>query len=160
MQGEPVSYDYSQYVVDDNGTVYDGDQPLATTEQIYTEASDLATSGAQTVDDEWLPLGVFAIVTEGQSKGDKTLQLAVNREGVIRGNLYDQLTDQALSVEGSVDRETQLAAFRLTDKPSIVAEVGLWNLTQDSLSILVYLEPGRSENRILIRLQDPDQQEN
>ena len=38
------------------------------------------------------PLGVFAVIAEPtQTQSDKVVQLAVNKEGVIRGNLQDSL---------------------------------------------------------------------
>ena len=40
-----------------------------------------------------MPLGVFAVVAEGQTNADKVAQLALNKEGVIRGNLHHLLTD-------------------------------------------------------------------
>ncbi len=36
-----------------------------------------------------MPLGVFVVVAEGQTNADKVAQLALNKEGVIRGNRHD-----------------------------------------------------------------------
>jgi hypothetical protein len=48
------------------------------------------------MDEEWLPLGVFAVIAEPtQTQTDKVVQLAVNKDGVIRGNLQDALADPA-----------------------------------------------------------------
>jgi hypothetical protein len=33
--------------------------------------------------------------------------LAVNKQGIIRGNLHDRLTDSVVELAGSVDKETQ-----------------------------------------------------
>jgi hypothetical protein len=153
--GEPVSYDYGDTITYEDGVVYSGDEVVATAEQYYDEASAIAETGDETQDEDWLPLGVFAVVTEGQQNTDKVLQLAVNKEGAIRGNLNDVLTDQLVQVAGSVDRESQRAAFRPADKDTPLVECGLYNLTQEALTILVHFDKDRTEQRTLIRLEEP-----
>ena len=59
----------------------------------------------------WQPLGVFAMVGEGETKSTNIFQLAVNKDGVIRGNYYNALTDTTEPVYGSVDKKTQRAAW-------------------------------------------------
>ena len=88
--GEGCYYDYGGNVTYDDDTVYYGDQPLASAEQYYDQAEQLADTGQTAQNEEWLPLGVYAVITEPtQTQTDKTIQLAVNKEGVIRGNLHD-----------------------------------------------------------------------
>ena len=71
--------------------MYEG-EPVATEEEYYEQAETIADAGAQTQDEEWLPLGVFAIIAEtDQTQTDKVIQLALNREGAIRGNYQDML---------------------------------------------------------------------
>jgi len=156
-EGDPVSYDYGEDIYYQDNTVYYGDRAVATSDQYYQETNDLAAAGAETDNEDWMPLGVFAIVNEDQTKTDKVIQLAVNKDGVVRGNLNDQVLDQVVPLEGSVDRKTQRVAFRPKDKPNVVAEAGLWNLTQDSLSIMIHFDGERVEERALIRLQEPEQ---
>jgi hypothetical protein len=166
--GEPVSYDYGDTITYEGDTVYSGEQPIATTEEYYEQAVEIADAGeaidenAQdnqaTSDDgsgDWLPLGVFAVVSEGQETTDKVLQLAVNDEGIIRGNLHGKLADQVAQVTGSVDRETQRVAFRPANKEKPIAECGLYNLTQNALTILVHFDKDQVEERTLIRLEQP-----
>lgn len=156
---EPVSYDYGETVVYEDGNVYYGEEPVATAEQYFEQANNLAEAGEETSNEDWLPLGVFAVVSGDETQFDKVLQLAVNKEGVIRGNLNDKLTNQITSIEGSVDKKTQRAAFRPTKNPSMVAECGLYNLTQDALTVLVHLGKDRNETRKLIRLEEPEETE-
>ena len=155
--GEPVSYDYGDTITYEGNTVYAGDQPVATAEEYYEQATEIADNGSDAKNEEWLPLGVFAIVSEGQENSDKILQLAVNKEGVIRGNLHDRLTDQIVQVTGSVDRKTQRAAFRPSEKETPIAECGLFNLTQNGLTILVHFDKDRVEQRTMIRLEQPEE---
>jgi hypothetical protein len=153
---EPASYSYGDTITYEDNTVYYGDQPVATAEQYYDQAAQIAESGAETKSEEWLPLGVYAVVSEGQTKADKVLQLAVNKEGAIRGNFHDTLTDKVTPVVGAVDKENQRVALRPADAQAPVVECGLWNLTQDTLDVLVHLDKDRVETRALVRLQEPD----
>ena len=47
---------------------------------------------------DWLPLGVFALTKSGQTKSDVTIQLAVNKQGIIRGNYTDATTKKTQTV--------------------------------------------------------------
>jgi hypothetical protein len=74
-------------------------------------SSPLASTGAaaQTTngDGQWLPLGVFAMSQEQQTKANLILQLAVDKEGIIRGNYTDTLTNDTRPVQGSVAKKAQ-----------------------------------------------------
>lgn len=96
----------------------------------------------------------LAVVTPGQTKSDLTLQLALNKDGMIRGNLSVGLTDEVVQVQGSVDKETQRVAFKLIGKEDIVIEAGLYNLTEDVLTVMVHRGDNRQEERGLVRLQE------
>jgi hypothetical protein len=156
--GDGVYYDYSQNVAYDQGTVYYGDQPVATAEQYYDEAEHLADAGKNSSDEQWLPLGVFAIVAEGQTTTDKLVQLAVNKDGDIRGNYQDLLADKITPVIGSVDKETQRVAMKIEGNQSLVAETGLYNLTNDEVPVLIHFGTDRQETRTLIRLNEEEAQ--
>ena len=122
---EPVSYQYGDDgIYAEDGNVYAGDEVIATEEEYYDQAAEIADDfdEQKTDDADWMPLGVFAVVSEGQTKSDMTLQLAINKEGMIRGNLSLDLTDEVIPVKGSLDKETQRVAFRLEGKPDIVVE--------------------------------------
>jgi len=157
--GDACYYDYGGNVIYEDGNVYYGDQPVATAEQYYDEAVQLADSGQQTQDEEWLPLGVFAVIAEpAQTQTDKVVQLAINKDGEIRGNFQDNLTDKVVPVIGAVDKKTQRVAIRPEGNTSIVVETGLYNLTNDEVPVLVHFGPDRQELRTLIRLKPPEEQ--
>ncbi len=150
------TYEYGDSITYEDGTVYYGSEPVASAEQYYEQATTLASSGAETQNEEWLPLGVFAVMgEEEQTRSDKVIQLAVNKEGVIRGNFHDTLTDKVVSVVGAVDKNTQRVALRPADAETPVVECGLWNLTQESLNVLVHFGQERVETRGLLRLDEP-----
>ena len=167
-----VSYDYGESIYVEDGTVYDGDQPIATSEEYYDQAVAIADAGAVAIadagadpgadaggdDEDWMPLGVFGIVTDGQKTPEKSLQLALSKEGLIRGNLIDELTGEPKPIQGSVDKESQRVAISLVDDKSIVAEMGLYDLTEDTLTMMVHRGKDKVETRGLVRLTPPDQE--
>jgi hypothetical protein len=159
-EGEGAYYDYGGNVTYDDGTVYNGDQPVASAEQYYEQAGQIANAGDAVNNEDWLPLGVFAVITEPtQTQTDKVVQLAVNKTGAIRGNLHDALTDKATPVTGSVDTSTQRVALKVEGIDSVVVETGLYNLTNDEVPVLVHFGPDRQELRTLIRLKPPEDQQ-
>ena len=100
---------------------------------------------------------MFAVIAEPtQTQTDKVVQLALNKEGVIRGNLQDVLTDKVMPVVGAVDKKTQRVAMKLEGNDSVVVETGLYNLTNDEVPVLVHFGPDRQEPRTLIRLKQPE----
>lgn len=152
-------YDYGENVTYEDGNVYYGDQPVASGEQYYDQAGQIADSGQAAQDEEWLPLGVFAVIAEPtQTPTDKVVQLALNKEGTVRGNFQDFLTDKVMPVVGAVDKETQRVALKLEGSNSVVVETGLYNLTNDEVPLLVHFGPDRQEPRTLIRLKQPEAQ--
>jgi hypothetical protein len=80
----------------------------------------------------------------------------MNKEGVIRGNFQDFLTDKVMPVVGAVDKQTQRVALRAEGVDSVVVETGLYNLTNDEVPVLVHFGPDRQEPRTLVRLQQPE----
>ena len=97
----------------------------------------------------------FGVIAEGQTNTDKLVQLALNTDGVIRGNYQDLLSDKVTPVVGSVNKETQRVALKLEGNDSLVVETGLYNLTNDEVPVLVHFSPEQQEARLLIRLQQP-----
>ena len=61
---EPVYYDYGNTIVYEGDTVYNGGEPVATADQYYEQASDIAAAGGEQVsnEEEWMSLGVWAMV--------------------------------------------------------------------------------------------------
>ena len=107
--------------------MYVNGQSMGTPQQYYEQASNLATTGAKadaSSEGDWLPLGVFALTKPGQTKSDLTVQLAVNKQGVIRGNYTDIATDKTQLIQGSVDKQSQRVAFTVGDNKATVVETG------------------------------------
>jgi hypothetical protein len=138
--------------------VYYGDQPVASAEQYYEQANQLAAEGQQAPNEEWLPLGVFGVVRKRADTVDKVVQIAVNKDGVIRGNYHDLLADKVTPILGSVSRQNQRVAMKLEGNDALVVETGLYNLTNDEVPVLVHFGADRQEPRTLIRLRQPEEQ--
>jgi hypothetical protein len=153
-EGEGTYYDYGGNITYENNNVYYGDEPVATAEQYYNQAAELAASSVAPESEEWLPLGVFAIVADpAQTHADKVVQLAVNKAGDVRGNLQDFLTDKVVPVQGAVDRQSQRVSMTLEGVEGLVVDTSLYNLTNDEVPVLLHFSADRQEPRTLIRLQ-------
>jgi hypothetical protein len=153
----PLSYAYGDTVTYQDGNVYYGDQVQATAEEYYDQASAISQSGEAATNEEWLPLGVFIVTTEkGQTTSDKIVQLSLNKEGAVRGSLYDRLSNKETPMTGAVDKESQRVAVQFEGDDSMVAEMGVYNLANDEVPVLVHFGPDRQEMRYLIRQQPPE----
>ncbi len=160
---QPIYYDYGTggNVTYENNNVYVSGQPVASVAEFAESAAALATVEPPASDEqadaaEWLPLGTFALSTsEADTEPSRVVQLAVDKSGIISGTMYNRQTDQADAVQGRVDKETQRVAFRLGESDTIVAETGIYNLTQDEAPLLVHFGADRVENYVLVRLEQP-----
>ena len=155
----PVYYDYGNNVTYQDNSVYVNGENVGTGEQYYDQAASLASTGATAEapsDGDWLPLGVFALTKSDQAKSDVSIQLAVNKQGVIRGNSTDTETNKNQVIQGSVDKQTQRVAFTVGENTTNVVETGLYNLTKDEAPCLIHFGKDRTEQWLLVRLQKPD----
>jgi hypothetical protein len=159
----PTYYDYGTSVVYQGDTVYIDGEQYATAEQYAQQAVDFSNAGRSakaSPEEEWQPLGVYALVRgEEEQTSDKIFQLAVNKGGVIRGNYYDAFADNVLPVYGSVDKKSQRAAWSIGDKKEVVFEAGIANLTQDQTPILVHYGKDNTQQLTLVRLEQPKKKE-
>lgn len=157
---EPVYYDYGENVVysGETVTVNDTEMPAADYAQ---QATDLATAGkdakVEAKGEDFQPLGVFAMIGEGETKSTNIFQLAVNKDGVLRGTYYNALTDTTETVFGSVDKKTQRAAWTVGDRKTPVYEVGIANLTRDETTMLVHYSKENSQQFTLVRIEQTEE---
>jgi hypothetical protein len=159
--GQPVMYDYGSNVTYDDDEVYYGDSPVASADDYYRQASSVAASNPASSgpNDNWLPLGVFGLVQGDQTDPTAVFQLATNKSGAIQGNFSDVLTGSTLTVSGAVDPKSQRAAWTVGDKLDTVYETGISNLTRPEAPILVHIGKDRTQQWTLVRLQQPQGQQ-
>jgi hypothetical protein len=154
----PVSYDYGNNITCQDNEIYIDGEDAGAAQQYYAAAASLAatgTSASATSDSNWMPLGVFALCKSNETKSDLAVQLAVNRDGILRGNYTDTATNQTELIHGSIDKKTQRVAFTVGDNTTNVIETGLYNLTKDEAPALIHFGTDRTEQWLLVRLKQP-----
>lgn len=150
-------------------TIYDTDNELLNTanveanvgQNLSTEAlaeqsaaaQKLAEQGALNVaqDEQFMPLGVFTLAPEDQTEATAMVQLAVSKQGVLRGTYYDLLSDTDQPIQGSVDKQTQRAAWTVGGK--VTFQTALPVLTEASGPVSVHYENGQSRQWVLARYE-------
>jgi hypothetical protein len=158
----PTYYDYGTSIYYDGDQVYDsGGKPVATAEDYYQQANDIAASAPEVPqqDAEWLPLGVFALSRDEATDSNMVLQLTVNKDGVIAGLYYNTSTDTSRPIKGMVDKQTQRAAWTFADgkNTDIIMETGIANLTQDQTEALVHFGKDNTQKWLMVRLKQPQE---
>jgi hypothetical protein len=159
----PAYYDYGDGIYYEDEQVYMNGKPVASADEYYQQASDLATSAPPTKgsESEWLPLGIFAVSRDQATDSNVLLQLAVDKNGVIAGTYYNTTTDIIRPVRGRVDKKTQRAAWTFADgkNTDIIMETGLFNLTQDQTEALVHFGKEKTQQWLMVRLDEPKNDE-
>jgi hypothetical protein len=156
VDATPYLYDYGNNITYQDGTVYYDAQPYATEAQYADQAVQIADAGkAPPTDDQWQPLGVYAMTKGDETTSNDIFQLAVNKDGVIRGNYYNAVSDAVTPVTGSLSKKSQRIAWTIGDKPFPVYEAGLYNLTQDQTTMLVHFDKDKTDQYRLFRIEQP-----
>lgn len=158
---EPIVYDYGDNVYYQDDSVYVQGQPVGTAQEYYDQAQSIASSGDTAPpepDADWLPLGVFALSQEGAPDTNMMIQLALSKQGVIKGTFYNTSTDTVRPLKGRVDKKTQRAAWMFADgkNADVIMETGLYNLTQDQTEALVHFGNDKTQQWLMVRLNEPD----
>lgn len=160
--GSPQYYDYASgiYYQDDN--VYVNDNPVASAKDYYQQASGLASAEVDKTgqDEDLMPLGVFALTQVGSTNSNMVLQLAVDKQGIIKGTYYNSSTETTRPLKGSVDRKTQRAAWSFSDgkDTNIIMETGIYNLTLDQTEALVHFGQDKTQRWLMVRMEQPQKE--
>jgi hypothetical protein len=81
-------------------------------------------------DGQWMTIGVFALKPQGETDATRTVHLAVNPEGAVRGSHYDLLSDGVESIQGTVNKADLRISWSIGKKPGAVFEAPLAELTK------------------------------
>jgi hypothetical protein len=113
----------------------------------------------QALEVEWLPLGVFAIARDGIADTNVLVQLAVTKDGIMGGTVFNETTGASFPVEGTVDKKTQRAVWTYVDDKNarIVMETSIYNLTQPEATGLIHYGPDDIQTIELVRLEQPSE---
>jgi hypothetical protein len=164
--GDGQYYDYGEggncYYEDDQ-VYYDG-EPIATAEEYADQAMGYAEAGANTIDEsvaantdiEWMPLGVFAMVHEDAGEPTFYMQLQIAKDGTIGGTYANTANDSSQTIQGSVDVESQRAAWTVGSNTNTVIETGLYNLTKDEAPALIHFGTEKTQEWLMVRMDDPE----
>jgi hypothetical protein len=155
LGGTGYGYDYpttTQVVTSDNDSTEPTNQVADTaapeTEYPAEEANQLANSGAQEpgTDAKFLPLGVYSIAPQGTDEASGLVQLAVSKEGVLRGTFVDA-EDKDHTITGAVDKKTGRMAWTVAPNTKTVYHTTLQELTKESgpSPLLVSTEHGQAK---------------
>jgi len=108
-------------------------------------------------DADWLPLGVFAVVSPGSPQSSDHApsyqQLAVDRQGTIKGNFYDAISGTVQPIAGVVDRGTLMASWTVgTNGSRFTAPVRAFTAVPRTVSMS---SGGQSRGMELMPVQRP-----
>ncbi|HTQ41092.1 MAG TPA: hypothetical protein VMJ32_19060 [Pirellulales bacterium] len=159
IAGAPAYYDYGNNIVYQDDDVYYDGRDVCTAQQYAQLATNLADQGQQAnppTTDDWQPLGVFALVQGNETTSNNLFQLAVDKQGTIRGNYYDGLMDTTTPVYGSVDKKNQRAAWTIGKSNERVFDTGIYNLTKPQAPVLVHFGADRTQQWLLVRVEQPN----
>lgn len=137
---------------------YEWGYPIDITTEEYPEYRYLPEGGGQEQslaiqdEDDWLPLGVFAVLTDENSPPLMYFQLVLNRDGTIGGSYYNQSTGLLYPIEGVADQETQSAIWRIANTEVPIFQTGLYNLTFPQTSVDVHFSDENIQEWLMIRL--------
>ncbi len=83
------------------------------------------------------------------------VQLAVDKNGVVRGNCYEEAAKTTVALQGAVDKKTQRVAWRIGGNKDMVFETGLYSLTQNEATALVHQGSQKTVQYLLVRVKQP-----
>ena len=126
MGQQPAPYDYGGNVVAQPNAVYVNGDNVGTPQQYAAQAGQIAAAGnAQRAEQPVATAGVFAVAPSGQTNPTGVLQLAVNSQGALRGNLHNPADNSLAPISDAVDPKTQRAAWTVGGSPAPVYEAGV-----------------------------------
>jgi hypothetical protein len=80
---------------------------------------------------DWLPLGVFASAAKAEAEDPLAWQqLALGRDGALRGNHFDAISGVVQPITGSVDPRTRLASWTVGGPRGARFETSIAGLTE------------------------------
>jgi hypothetical protein len=156
---QPVYYDYGTNLYYEGDQVYYNGEVVASADEYVEQAQAIAANVPEVQPDsvEWMPLGVFALTQKDGSVEDSTLflQLAISKEGIIAGTFQNTATGKDTEVEGTVDRESQRAAWGPVGESWPIMETGIANLTENEAGALLHFADGQTQQWTMVRLDEP-----
>ncbi len=147
----PVVYDYSL----NDGYIYNNGVQMAPVTAYESQADQIADSVPPPEDaTEWMPVGIFAIVPQGTTEVNVTVQLAVGKNGAVAGTYFNKDGNITLPLQGAIDESKQRVAWKIGEEDTITMETGLDSLTKDKSTVIIYFTGGASEVWDMLRIDE------
>lgn len=135
----------------DNEGDYTADSVLAEQPAV---AANVSGDGQAADGGDWLSLGVYAL--EPPAGGEKELmQLAVSKEGEIKGVYYNADDNLSENITGQVNKTTQQATWNVVSTPELQFSASLKTLTSATGEVNVDAPNGVQQTWFTARLQEP-----
>jgi hypothetical protein len=96
-----------------------------------------------------MQVGVYSLSETGTSDPTRMVQMDVSRDGKIRGNYFDVLSNQVTLLSGEVNKETQAVAWTLGTNSNAVFRTTLSALTQPGGTVQVQFPNGKSSSWLI-----------
>lgn len=167
---EPTEYDFGNNITYQGDTVYYGSRPVESAQSYYKQAQSLAArapapppaSAAPAVltksvgnKKEWKPLGVYSLVQGGDTSTTMMFQIAMNKNGILKGNYYNPLTEELKPLSGAVDKKSTRAAWTIGTNKEVVYDTGIANLLKSESPILVHYGGDKTQQWTLVKMKAP-----
>jgi len=144
--------------------VYPAGTTSSSTAASSTVSSGTAAAGETSVmgeaaapppsDLEWMPLGVYATTPKGAAQAHVYQQLAVSKQGELKGNYYDAISNAVQPVSGSIDRETRKATWTVGTAGGATFETTLDALVKTPSSVTMK-SGGSVQEWELVQVENP-----
>ena len=117
----------------------------------------IPTAAASGATEQWEPLGVYSLVEPGQSQSTMLFQLAINKNGIVRGNYLNQITSERAQIHGALDKATQQISWSIGDNSDTVFGTTLNELMKEDSKVVVQFGPSNTKQMSLVRQKPPDE---
>jgi hypothetical protein len=109
--------------------------------------------------EKWEPLGVYSLLEPGQTKSTTLFQLAINKDGIVRGNYMNEITNEKSQIQGALDKKTQRLSWTVGQNPQTVFSTDLEDLVKDKGKVVVQFGPDNTQQMAFKRQAKPKQSE-
>lgn len=101
----------------------------------------------------FMPLGVFTLAPENQTESTAIIQLAIAKDGTVRGTYHDLLANTAIPIHGSVNKKAQRVAWRIGPQGKVAFQTALAVLTEPSGPVALHYANGQTRQWVLARYE-------
>ena len=151
---QPVSYNYGTNITYQDNEVYYGNQPVATADDYYQQASTLAQARPRRRQSGRLaPAGRLRTGPERAVRPALRHEPGDQQVGRYRRKLFGLVSGTTVPIQGAVDKKTQRAAWTVGKNKKTVCETGLYNLTKDEAPALIHMGKDKTQQWLLVRLK-------